>query len=101
MIQKRRIPSNKELLIQRWQDRFTNRTHLTFKEFLDHLHEHVRIKYPLSMILISMKSDLRLNFFLSFSVQVLLETFFHLFDRDSSGLLSESEWIGSVYKVVE
>jgi len=38
--------------------------------------------------------------FIFFS-QPLLETFFCLFYRDSSGLLSESEWIGSVYKVAE
>ena len=47
--------------------------------------------------LIFTKHDLLFYFF----SQPLLETFFCLFDRDSSGLLSESEWIGSVYKVTE
>lgn len=87
MIQKRHIPLDKEVLIQRWQRHCIDRTHLTFQEFLQLLHQHVGIE------LISMKFDLLL--------QVLLETFFYLFDRDSSGLLSESEWIGSVYKVTE
>lgn len=50
--------------------------------------------------LIFTKSDL-LFYFVFFFSQPLLETFFYLFDRDSSGLLSESEWIGSVYKVAE
>jgi hypothetical protein len=44
-----------------------------------------------------MKHDHLFDFF----SQPLLETFFCLFDRDSSGLLSESEWIGSIYKVTE
>ena len=38
---------------------------------------------------------------LCFHSQLLLETLFCLFDRDASGLLSESEWIGSVYKMAE
>lgn len=33
--------------------------------------------------------------------QQLLETIFCIFDRDSSGSLSESEWIGSIYKIAE
>lgn len=92
MSQKRRIPLDKEDLIQRWQRYCTHQNHLTFQEFLQLLHQHVRIKFLRELI--SMKFDRLL-------LQVLLETFFYIFDRDSSGLLSESEWIGSVYKVTE
>jgi hypothetical protein len=64
--------SSKEGLIQRWQRHFHGRTHISFQELLYALRQ-----------------------------RQLLETLFCLFDRDSSSLLSESEWIGSIYKVAE
>ncbi|CAF4067057.1 unnamed protein product, partial [Rotaria magnacalcarata] len=75
------ISSNKEALIQRWQRQLIGRTHISFVEFMHLLQQHF--------------------YYFFFSSQLLLETLFCLFDRDSSGLLSESEWIGSIYKVAE
>ena len=64
--------SSKEGLLQRWQRHFHGRTHISFQELLYSLRQ-----------------------------RQLLETLFCLFDRDSSSLLSESEWIGSIYKIAE
>ncbi|CAF1066670.1 unnamed protein product [Adineta steineri] len=64
--------SHREALLQKWQRHLHGHTNITFQELL-HL----------------------------FRQRQLLETLFSLFDRDSSGLLSESEWIGSIYKVAE
>ncbi|CAF3560809.1 unnamed protein product [Adineta steineri] len=66
------VSPKKEDLIKRWQRQLIGRPHIDFQEFMHLLRQ-----------------------------QLLLETIFCLFDRDSSGLLSESEWIGSVYKVAE
>ena len=99
------VPSNKEALIQRWQCQLIDRTHISFHELLHLLRQHVwitsHISFLLFFILIFTKDDPLFYNFLRFSFcsQLLLETLFCLFDRDSSGLLSESEWVGSVYKV--
>ena len=64
--------SSKEALLQRWQRHFHGRTHISFQELIYSLRQ-----------------------------RQLLETLFCLFDRDSSALLSESEWLGSIYKITE
>ena len=104
------VALNKEVLIQRWQHQLINRTHLNFQEFLHLLRQHVWIKFRISFrsLLFRFNIDETWSlvlfdflFFSFFRSQLLLETFFCLFDRDSSGFLSESEWIGSIYKVTE
>ncbi|CAF1293744.1 unnamed protein product [Adineta ricciae] len=64
--------SNREAQLQKWQRHLHGRTHLSYQEFLYLLRQ-----------------------------RQLLESLFWLFDRDSCGSLCESEWIGSIYKVVE
>ena len=86
--------SNREALIQRWQRQLHGRTHITFQELMYLLRQRVWETNILSLYLV-------FHFNVNSFFQQLLETLFHLFDRDSSGLLSESEWIGSIYKVTE
>ncbi len=99
----RNISPNKEVLIQRWQRQLIDRTHINFQEFLHLLRQHVCMNSQISFLLFRFLFNIyeTWSFLLFFFSQLLLETFFCLFDRDSSGLLSESEWIGSVYKLTE